>query len=70
MSEEPGVISLAARRAARRLRDGGLAAFGAQDAGPDPRPGVEAGRALGRWIAVGALALGAGLALWVAFTEE
>lgn len=33
-------------------------------------PGVEAGRALGRWIAVGALALGAGLALWVAFTEE
>ncbi len=70
MSEEPGVISLAARRAARRIRDGGLAALGARDAAPDPRPGADAGRALGRWIAAGAIALGAGLALWIALTED
>jgi hypothetical protein len=70
VSEETGIISLAARRAARRIREGGLAALGARDAIPDPRPGAEAGRTLGRWLAFGAIALGAGLALWIAFTED
>jgi hypothetical protein len=70
VSDEPGIISLAARRAARRIRDGGLAALGAREAEPDSRPGAEAGRTLGRWLAYGAMAFGAGLALWVAFTED
>jgi hypothetical protein len=70
VSDEPGVISLAAQRAAHRIGDGVLAAFGARETAPDTRPGAEAGRTLGRWMAVGAFAFGAGLALWAAFTDD
>ena len=60
------VISLAARRAARRGIEDTVREFLPE---PDPNPGAELGRMMGLGLTAGVLLLGVGLAVYLTLAE-
>ena len=66
MIDEVRVISLAARRAARRGIEDTLQEFLPE---PEPIPGAEFGRKVGLAMTAGVLLVGVGLAVFVALTD-